>query len=48
MLQFFTGLAVGVIIGFITCAVLSINNFEKDNMQDIPNIEEKGESNAGK
>ena len=48
MLQFILGVIVGSIIGFLVCAVLSINNFEKDREQPTHSTKETGDSDAGK
>ena len=48
MLQFIIGVVVGGIIGMFVCAILSINNSEKDRYLPQPVNEEKEDSDAGK
>ena len=48
MLKFLIGVVVGGIIGFLVCAVLSINNAEKESKQPTPVSKETGDSDAGK
>ena len=47
MLKFLIGVVVGGIIGFIVCAVLSVNNSEKDRSIPTPATKEIGDSDAG-
>ena len=47
MLQFIIGVFVGAIIGFVVCAILSINNSEKDRSIPTPATKETGDSDAG-
>lgn len=48
MLKFIIGVIVGGIIGFLVCAVLSINSAEKESSQSTPVKREIGDSDAGK
>ena len=48
MLKFLIGVVVGGIIGFLVCAVLSINNAEKESKQPTPVSKKVGEPNARK
>ena len=48
MLKFLIGVVVGGIIGFLVCAVLCINNSEKDRSIPTPVSKEIGDSDAGK
>ena len=46
MLKFLIGVVVGGIIGFLVCAVLSINNAEKESKQPTPVSKETGDNDA--
>ena len=46
MLKFLIGVVVGGIIGFLVCAVLSINNAEKESKQPTLVSKETGDSDA--
>ena len=46
MLKFLIGVVVGGIIGFLVCAVLSINNAEKESKQPAPVSKEAGDNSA--
>lgn len=44
--QFLIGVVVGGVIGFFICAILQINNSEKDSELPTPVIKEAGDSDA--
>lgn len=46
MLKFILGVIVGGIVGFLVCAVLSINSAEKESLQLTPVKTEIGDSDA--
>lgn len=46
MLKFILGVIVGGIVGFLVCAVLSINSAEKESSQPTPVKTEIGDSDA--
>ena len=46
MLNFFIGIVVGGIIGFMICAVFSINNSKQNRATPTPASEETGDSDA--
>lgn len=46
MAQFLIGVVVGGVIGFFICAILQINNSEKDSELPTPVIKEAGDSDA--
>ena len=46
MLKFLIGVVVCGIIGFLVCAVLSINNAEKESKHPAPVSKETGDNNA--
>jgi hypothetical protein len=48
MLNFIIGVVVGGIVGMFICAILSINNLEKDRYPPQPVGKEKEDSDAGK
>ncbi len=47
MLKFLLGVIVGGIIGFLICAVLSINSAEKESKQPTPATKGIGDNDAG-
>lgn len=47
MLQFIIGVIIGGIVGFLVCAVLSINNAEQESRQPTPRARKIGDSDAG-
>lgn len=44
MLNFFVGAFIGIVVGFLGCAVLSVNNSEKYTDEPLKD-EETGDSN---
>lgn len=47
MVMFGLGTVVGGIIGFVICAVLSVNNIGRENRKSTPNEEKTEEDDVG-
>ena len=46
MLQFIIGIIIGGIVGFLVCAVLSVNSDEQESKQPTPRTRKTGDSDV--